>query len=286
MNNTLKILVTGATGQQGGAVAKALLSRGHSVRAMTRKGDSPKAVELQKMGAEIFEADFSDSKKIQEAVQGVDTVFLVTTPFESGTDAETEQGLTMLRALASQAGVHLIYSSVASADRNTGIPHFESKFLVEQAIRASGIDFTIVAPVYFMENALLESSLSAIKTGTLAMAIPTDQVLQQIATEDIGEFVAAVAERRTSVFGQRYDLAGDELDGEQAAALLSKSAGHPVSYQGISPDVIRSFSEDLAIMFEWFVTTGYSTDIPALRTEFPEVEFTSFATWAEKSSWN
>jgi uncharacterized protein YbjT (DUF2867 family) len=117
------------------------------------------------------------------------------------------------------------------------------------------------------------------------MALPAGRSLQQIAVADIGAFVAAVIERGDSVFGRRVDIAGDELTGKEAAAILSKATGREVHYEGFPPDVLRAQSEDLAVMFKWFDRTGYAADIKSLRRDFPEVTWHTFGEWAGRQDW-
>ena len=147
-----KILVTGATGQQGGSVVKSLLEAGHTVRAMTRTPHGDRAKALFAAGVEIVQGDFGDSASLEEAMTGVDGVFLMGTPFEAGIDAEIEQGIRFVEAAHKVAVGHLVYTSVGDADRNTGIPHFDSKYLVEKRIIELGIPYTILAPVFFYDN--------------------------------------------------------------------------------------------------------------------------------------
>ncbi|MCH8245433.1 MAG: NmrA/HSCARG family protein [Bacteroidetes bacterium] len=276
-----KVLVTGASGQQGGAVLNALLARGHQVRALTRKPDSEWAASVASRGVEVVAGDFTDQESLVRAATGVDTIFLMTTFMEAGIDAEIEQGLAMVEA-ANQANVgHLVFTSVASADKATGIPHFDSKFKVEEAITASGISYTIVAPVFFMENITSPWYLPGILDGTLAMPMPADTALQQIAVETIGQFVASIIERRESVFGQRFDIASDEKTGEEVAQILSEKLGRTIGYAGFSPDALREENEDFAIMFDWFIETGYSTDTSALRDEFPDVSWVDLKSWVD-----
>ena len=276
-----KVLVTGASGQQGGAVLNALLARGHQVRALTRKPDSEWAASVASRGVEVVAGDFTDQESLVRAATGVDTIFLMTTFMEAGIDAEIEQGLAMVEA-ANQANVgHLVFTSVANADKATGIPHFDSKFKVEEAITASGISYTIVAPVFFMENITSPWYLPGILDGTLAMPMPADTALQQIAVETIGQFVASIIERRESVFGQRFDIASDEKTGEEVAQILSEKLGRTIGYAGFSPDALREENEDFAIMFDWFIETGYSTDTSALRDEFPDVSWVDLKSWVD-----
>ena len=118
------------------------------------------------------------------------------------------------------------------------------------------------------------------------MALPANRSLQQIAVADIGAFVAAVIERGDAAFGRRFDIAGDELTGEKAAAILSKVTGRAVRYEGFPPGVLRAQSEDMARMFEWFDNTGYAADIKSLRRKFPEVTWHIFEEWARKQDWS
>lgn len=286
MTSKRTIMVTGATGQQGGAVARALLSRGHRVKALTRKPDSDGARQLASAGADVVAGDLADATSIVKAAKDVDTMFLMGNSYEAGLEEETRQGIIAADA-AKAAGVgHLIYSSVADADKKTGIPHFESKYLVEKHVAGLGIPYTISAPVAFMENVVAPWSIGALRQGTHAFAMPPKRVLQLVALADIGAFVAALAERREQVFGKRFDFAGDELSGEEQAKILSEAIGRPIGYQEIPIAAARQQSEDAALMFEWFDRVGYDVDIATLRRDFPEVRWHSFADWARAFDWS
>ena len=280
------VLVTGATGKQGGAVVEALLTRGHQVRALTRNSTSSAANRLRQQGVEIAVGDFTDRDSLVRVTRGTDAVYAMSTPYEQGAEKETAQGITITDAAKAAGVAHFIYSSVASANRATGISHFDGKYAVEKHLQASGVPYTIVAPVFFMENLLQPWMLSSLRQGKLSMALPGSCSLQQITVADIGAFVAAVIERRDAVFGRRFDIAGDELTGEEAAAMLSKVTGREVHYEGLPPDVLRAQSEDMALMFEWFDSTGYAADIKSLRRDFPEVKWHTFEEWARKQDWS
>ena len=285
MSDSKLVLVTGATGNQGGAVVQALLSQGHRVRALTRNASSPAAKRLNQQGVEIAVGDFTDQDSLVRATRGVDAVYTMTTPFEQGVEVETAQGIAITDAAKTTGVGHLVYSSVASADQATGIPHFDSKYEVEKHIVSSGVPYTIIAPVFFMENLLLPWTLPGLREGKLAQAMPGTRPLQQISVTDIGAFAAAVIERGNTVFGQRYDIAGDELTGDEAVTILSKVTGRDIHYEGFPPDVLRGQSEDLALMYEWFDHTGYVADIESLRRNFPEVKWHNFKEWVHKQDW-
>jgi uncharacterized protein YbjT (DUF2867 family) len=280
------VLVSGATGQQGGAVARALLSRGHRVRVLTRKPDSDAARRLISAGADLVTGDLGDAASVLRAASSVDAMFLMGNSYESGTEEETRQGIIAAEA-AKAAGVgHLIYSSVADANKKTGVPHFESKYLVEKHVAGLGIPHTISAPVAFMENIVAPWSIGAVRQGTYAFAMPPKRVLQLVALADLGAFVAALVERREQVFGKRFDLAGDEISGEEQAKILSEVIGRPINYREIPIAEAGRQSEDLARMYEWFDRVGYDVDLAALRRDFSEVHWHSFAEWAREFDWS
>ena len=128
--------------------------------------------------------------------------------------------------------------------------------------------------------------LSSLRQGKLAMALPESRLLQQVTVADIGAFVAAVIERGDTVFGRRFDIAGDELTGNEAAAILSKVTGREIRYEAFPPSILRAQSEDMARMFEWFDITGYAADINRVRRDFPEVAWHTFEQWAGKQDWS
>jgi uncharacterized protein YbjT (DUF2867 family) len=262
------------------------MTRGHRVKAITRRPESDGAKRLTAAGVQVVAGDLDDAASVAAAAEGVDAMFLMGNSYEAGTEAETRQGIAAADA-AKAAGIgHLIYSSVADADKTTGIPHFDSKYLVEKHIAGLGIPYTISAPVAFMENTVAPWAIDGLRQGVYAAALPPARVLQQVTIDDIGAFVATLAERREQVFGKRFDIAGDELSGEQQAKILSEVLGRPITYRELPIAAIRQQSEDTALMFEWFDRTGYDADIAALRRDFPDVGWHSYADWARGFDWS
>jgi uncharacterized protein YbjT (DUF2867 family) len=121
MSRSRLVLVTGATGKQGGAVVNALLARGHQVRALTRNSASPAANRLRQQGVEIAVGDFTNRDSLLRAARGADAVYAMSTPYEQGAEKEIAQGMTITDAAKAAGVAHFIYSSVASANRATGI---------------------------------------------------------------------------------------------------------------------------------------------------------------------
>src|SRR5260221_8528074 len=218
MAQKLTVVVTGSTGNQGGAVARGLLERGHQVRAVTRDPDSSQAKSLANAGATLVAASLEDTAAISKALEGATSLFAMTTPFGGGTDAETRQGVAAADA-AKAAGAHLVFTSVNSANRRTGVPHFDSKYEVEKHLAKVGVRATILAPVAFMEN--LYFIKEQLAKGIYAAALPPTRELAQVAVVDIGAVAVRVLEDAGRFTGKRFDLAGDELNGNDAMAILS-----------------------------------------------------------------
>ena len=283
MAQKLTVVVTGSTGKQGGAVARALLERGHKVRAVTRDPNSGQAKLLANAGAAVVAASLEDTAAIRKALEGATSLFAMTVPF-GGTEAETRQGIATADA-AKAAGAHLVFTSVGNANRQTGVPHFDSKYEVEKHIAKIGIRATILAPVSFMEN--LYFIKEQLAKGIYAAALPPTRGLAQVAVVDIGAVAVRVLEDAGRFTGRRFDLAGDELAGNNAMAILGRVTGRSFTYFQVPLDVIRQrMGEDYVKMYEWFDRVGYTVDRAALRREFPDVAFHDFKSWAKTQDWN
>jgi len=283
MAQELTVVVTGSTGKQGGAVARGLLERGHKVRAVTRDPNSSQAKLLANAGATLVAASLADTAAVMKALEGATSLFAMTVP-SGGTDAETRQGIAAADAVKA-AGVHLVFTSVGSANRQTGIPHFDSKYEVEEHIARIGVRATVLAPVYFMEN--LYFGKEQLAKGIYATPLPPTRQLAQVAVADIGAVAVRLLEDPGRFAGKRFDLGSDELTGNDVVAILSRVTGRPFTYFQVPLDVIRQrMGEDGAKMYEWFDRVGFTFDRAALRREFPDVSFHDFASWAKAQDWN
>ena len=277
------ILVCGATGKQGGAVARSLLERGFRVRALTRDPQKPEAQALAEQGAEVVQADMEDRSAVDQVlIEGAYGVFSVQNFWETGYDGEVQQGKTVADA-ARAAGVdHFVYSSVGSAHRKTGIPHFESKREIEEHVRQIGLPFTIFRPTFFMQN--WEWTREMILGGTLAQPLDPDKPLQQVAAEDIGAFAAIAFENPDSWIGREVDLAGDEQSMSEIAETFGRVIGREVSYYQVPWDQFEEqMGEEATLNLRWINDVGYEADIAALRQEYPEL--TSFERYLRTHGW-
>jgi uncharacterized protein YbjT (DUF2867 family) len=271
------ILVTGATGKQGGAVLRRLREKGYSVRALTRDPSKSQARALVGQGTEVVRGELEDPATLTRILDGVDGVFSVQ-GLESGVDAEVRQGINLVDAAKRTRISLFVYSSVVNADQKTGIPHFESKFQIEERIRASGLQYAIFRPTFFMENWL--GMKDSINQGTLALPLSPDTRLQMIAVDDIGAFVVRAFEHPGHWQGRAVELAGDELSMTDIAAGFSRMAGREVRYQQVPWDEFEQRAgRDLTLMFRWMEDVGFHVDIPAIRQEYANL--TGFERWLQ-----
>ena len=280
------ILVTGATGKQGGAVARELRARGYRIRAMTRHPNSEAAQALAGLGAEVIQGDLDDATSLAKAIKGVWGVFSVQNTWEAGVEKEEEQGKRFAR-ISKDGGVrHFVYSSVASADRNTGIPHFENKWRVEETVRSLHFpSYAILRPVFFMENFLSPWFKPGLDQGKLAMALKPTTALQMIAVEDIGKHGAQAFDRHEALNGQALDIAGDAKTMPETARIIGSAAGRKIEFVQTPIEEVRKWSQDYARMLEWFDAVGYDVDIQSIAKE-SGIQPTPLAKWAAKADWS
>lgn len=278
------ILVTGATGNQGGAVVRHLLQRGNfAVRAFVRDPNKPAARALQQAGAELVAGDFGDRASLDRALQGARGVFsLQTFLTEGGLEAEIRDGKTVADA-AKAAGIqHFVYSSVGSAERNTGIPHFDSKFQVEEYIRSLGLPYTIMRPVFFFYN--YASMRPMVEQGTLSQPLSPETKLQQLSEEDYGAMVAEVFNHPTDFMNREIEVASVEMTMPEIAAAFSHIVGKPVTYQKIPFEAFeQQAGEEITLMYRWFENVGYGANLAQLKRDFPAP--TDFESYLRDHDW-
>ena len=261
------ILVSGATGQQGGTVARNLLERGFAVRALTRDPEKAAARELVDLGAEVVSGDLEDRASIERVLDGVHGVFSVQQFWGIGAEGEVRQGVLLADAARAAGVEHLVYSSVGSAHRETVIPHFESKWEVEEHVRASGVPYTVLRPVFFMQN--WEFMREPILGGTLPQPLDPEKPFQMIDADDIGVFAAMAFEDPGTWIGREVDIAGDELTMLEIAGTFSRVIGRNVDYFQVPWEGFEEqMGEEYTVMYRWFNDQGYEANIAALRDAY------------------
>ncbi|GAA2279410.1 NmrA/HSCARG family protein [Nonomuraea roseoviolacea subsp. roseoviolacea] len=282
-----KVLVIGATGKQGGAVARLLLDHGHEVVAYVRSEESPAARALSAAGARLAPGDLADAGALQGAATGVDAVFGLSVPFGAGgKEEEVAQGRRLVDA-AERAGAHLIYSSVRGGDRleATNVDHADSKQLVEAYLRERQVPATVLGPVYFMENAL-NLGFSGLAEGVLSSPLSPGKELDQVAVADIAALAVHAVENPAEMVGRRVDLASDRVTGEEAARILGEAIGREIPYRRLPLDMVRQWAgEEVAEMFDAFERNTDFVDTAALRAAYPSVRWHTYADWAGSVDW-
>ena len=286
-NEDKTVLVTGATGRQGGAVIRHMLPKGWKMRALTRNPASHAATELAGQRVEVMQGDLEDAPSLDRACRGIYGIYSVQDFWSVGAKREVQQGKNLADA-AKNAGVqHFVFSSVGGAERNTGIPHWESKWEIEKYIRQLALPATIFRPASFMETYhILEVEVGILK-GRLADPIRGDKPYQTIATDDIGAFVALAFERPNDFMGRELEIAGSELTNLEAAQVFSRVLGKPIRFRRLPLPIVRLvLGREFYAMFRWFNEEGYKADIAGLRRRYPEVHLHTLEEWLREEGWH
>jgi len=266
------VLVTGATGRQGGAVIRHMLRNEWKLRALTRSPNASAAQELTRQGVEVVQGDLEDPASLERAARGVYGVYSVQDFWSVGVKREVQQGKNVADAAKKSGVEHFVYSSAGGAERNSGIDHFESKWEVENYIRRLGLPATMIRPVAFMENYYIDQVEIGILKGKLMDPIRADKPYQTIATNDIGAFVAFAFDRPKEFIGLELEIAGSELTNPEAAQVFSRVLGKRVKFQKLPMLMVRLIlGKEIYQMFRWFNQAGFKADIAGLRGRYPEV---------------
>jgi uncharacterized protein YbjT (DUF2867 family) len=281
------VLVTGATGRQGGAVVRHMLPKRWRLRALTRNPQSHAAQSLARQGVELLQGDMEDAASLARAATGAYGIYSVQDFWTVGARREIQQGKNVADA-AKKAGVkHFVYSSAGGAERNTGIPHFDSKWEVEKYIRSLGLPATVIRPAGFMEMYYIDQVEIGILKGKFADPIRADKPYQTIATDDIGAFVALAFERPAEFIGKELEIAGSELTNPEAAKVFSRVLGKPVKFQKLPLLIFRLvLGKEFYTMFRWFNEAGFKADIPGLRRAYPEIHLHTLEEWLREEGWH
>jgi len=277
--------IAGATGRQGGALARQLLARGQRVRAYTRSPGGPAARQLQRLGAEICPGGIEEPVPLERAMRGCDGGFAMATFAEGGVEAEVRCGRALVDAARRARVPHLVYSSMAGADRQTGVPHIDSKGEVERYLARAGVPYTIVAPVFFMEN-WLAIVPGAVARGALGYPLPPERVLQMVAVEDVAAFARTVLERPAEFEHRRLEIAGEALPMTGVARALGAALRCRLEYAPIPLEAVWARSEQLGRLCAWLDASGPRVDVARLRARHREVGWTSLETWARRQDWS
>jgi uncharacterized protein YbjT (DUF2867 family) len=281
-----RVLVTGATGNQGGAVVEHLLASDaeFDVRGLTRDASGDRARELSDRGVTMVEGDLNDENSLRPHVADADAVFAVTNFWTEGYDRQVRQGENLATVAADEGVEQFVFSGVGSHERDTGVPHFDSAWEIEQYTQDLDLPLTVLQPVFFFQNfeAFAED---VVDDGTIALPLEADVSLQRVDVDDVGRAAAVALADPDEFVGERFELAGNELTLAETAEVLSGVTGVDVEPHHVPiEDVYESFGEEFTVMCEWFDEVGYDADIDALEERFG-FEFQTLEGYLRENGW-
>lgn len=298
------IAVIGATGAQGGGLVRAIQNdrSGEFVaRAVTRNVNSDAAKEFVKLGAEVVTADIDDVETLKRAFKDAYGAYCVTFYWAHfSPDKEKAEARNMVEAAKHARLQHVIWSTLEDTRKwipltdnrmptlmnQYKVPHFDGKGESDKYFTDAGLPVTFSRAAFYWENFIYTSGPKKGSDGVLALTLPLGGAkLPGIATEDIGKCAYGVFKKGREYIGKTVGLAGEQLTGEQMAAAMSKALGKEVRFNGVTPEVFRSFgfpgAEDLGNMFQF--QRDFEKDFLALRdpalSKLLNPELQSFEQW-------
>ena len=273
------IVVTGATGRQGGAVVEHLLRSSGSfrVRALTRNPNSVRSRGLAERGVDVVAGNLNDRESLDRALAGAYGVFAVQNFWEHGPDAEVRQGKLLGNAAKAAGIAHFVYTSVGAAERNTGVTHYETKWQIEEYLRELSLPLTVLRPVFFMDLFNDPKYPAPAAWSLLASALGNEKKLQMVAVDDIGSVAALAFARPDEYIGQAVELAGDELTIPQAAAAYRNIVGRSPCYLSIPTWPVGLLNRHAGIGIRWLRAEGWHTNIAQARARHPNLH--TFERW-------
>lgn len=273
--------ILGATGTQGGAVARALLARGQSVRALTRRPQGAEAAALAALGAEIVAADLDRPETLIPAFSGVSGVFSVQDFYAPGVglSGEIRQGRAVIAAARAARVPHLVQSTMGRGRRPGGPPHFLSKAVLEKDLKRSGLSWTLLGTVWFMDNLLNPKMQPQLIFPVLSGTLKPSTRFEMLAIDDLGWVGAEALCNPAAWAGRKINLAGDALTtGEMKAIYLKVTGRRPKSWS-LPAWLFRRLAPEFATQLKWHNDVGFDFDDAELRSVRPEaMDFAAFLT--------
>lgn len=268
------IFVAGATGNQGGAVARVLAENGFFVRGLTRNPDSAKARLHHGPNITLVKGNLNEPASIRKHLEGVQGIFSVQ-HFSEGVDKEIAQGIALAN-LAKEMGIkHFLYSSAQGANLHSGVPAFESKFKIENHIQSLGIPYTILRPASLFDNFLIPQVKKGILKGKLVQPINRETVIQYVACIDIGKAALKIFRHPEQFMNIAIPLAEEQLSTGEVAEIFSRTLNRPVEYKRLPDLIVRIFlGRNLYSMFKWVNSQNHidKKDIESSKTMFPDLQ--------------
>lgn len=272
-----RYLVTGATGKQGGAVARRLIDDGLRVRAMTRNPEGERARALEALGAEIYAGNLGDPDSVGQAVAGVDGVFSVQNYWDQATGFEGEiaQARNLALAAKQEEVRHFVQSTMAKADDVTSVPHFESKRRIESQLAEIGIPHTLIGTVFFMDNVLDPKMGGSMTFPTLSGSLRPTTRIHLLLSDDVAGAVAQVFSRPEKYVGRRVNLAGDQLTVTEMKSIYQEVIGRKPKGYRLPRLLLRFMAKEFSDQLDWYNSVNFGFSVADSKREFPHL--TSFA---------
>lgn len=281
------LLVTGATGKQGGATINALLAAGGSnkIHALTRNPSSKAAQALASRGVTLVQGNLNEKDSLVQALRNIDAALLVTDFMgPKGVEGEVEQGKLFVDAAKSAGVKHVVFTSVQSADRAPSVPHFDSKAKIEEHLKAATpLSWTILRPVAFMDNIAPSGIARFFGLTFFGGAMGGAKPVQFVAVEDIGKVAAAALTSPDKYHNEVIDLAGDDLTVPQVQQAFQRDTGSWAWRLWLPQFLVRNILPlEFKRMFAFFHQPGYNARISAIRSRFPHMM--TFEDYARKGN--
>ena len=280
------IVVTGATGLQGGAVTRHLLSRGWRVCALTRNPKSEKAQAISALGAEVVQGDMAEPDSLVPIFKGAYGVYSVQNPVLSGLEGEIRQGKNVA-AVAKQVGVqHLVYGSAGIGVKGTGIPSWESKMVIEDYMKSLGLPLTVLRPMAFMELMTDKKFFPAVSTWhIMPKLMGSSRDVGWLCVDDLGFIVAKAFAQPDQFIGKEIRLASDIKTIDECRGIYRKVMGKNSPHFPMPVWMFERFGfvgKDLSIMWRWLRRETFDMDTNTTLTIHPDAF--SVQAWLEKEN--
>lgn len=269
MERKKQIFITGITGNQGGAVAKHQLEQNNSVVGLTRNANSEKAKQWKAQGVTVIEGNINNPDSFQSYLDQSDSVYLVQALQRK--NKEILQGKQFIDSIKPESDTHLVYASVLGADLNTTVPHFESKFELENYIKSKKLNYTILRPASFYENHLFPRVVNDILKGKYISPLNKLCKQQMIGIDDIGKIATTVISNKEKYNNKTISIATDEWQIGKIPQVFSEAINKPVNYKKLPGFITRlAMGKDLSKMFKYMNQNDFCVinNIQDVRDEF------------------
>ncbi len=291
MSELDNVLLIGATGGTGYRAIQGFLDQGVSnLRVMTRKVDTSRAAiaALDQLGIKLVEADLDDLASLEAAFADVSRIYCHATAgdYTQADPVEVERAKRVAQAAQHSSIQHLVYNSSGGVERNSGIPHIEQKYRVEQIFQQAGLPTTMLRSCLFMEEFWKKYTRPSILKGNFRFSVQSNRPLHLVSVRDVGRVAAYVMQHGNDYIGQAIELASDVLTPQQMAAAFSQVQDQMVKHRELPAWLFLLFGrKTLFDLIQWYRNAGYQANVDKLQSEFPGL-LTSFATFLQETHWN